>query len=117
MELIKLNDKLRIPINQDNCSAAETRITPQTAGTSETFWPNGTLCCSKSHYIKILKMSSCLSSALVLFFLHPLYFQPFISIFVNDLGISSMLNGLVSVHWHVQSSRHFTWRMLMSILS
>ncbi len=30
MELIKLNDKLSILINQDNCSAAEARITSQT---------------------------------------------------------------------------------------
>ncbi len=37
MELIKLNDKLSILINQDNCSAAEAIITSQTAVTSEMF--------------------------------------------------------------------------------
>lgn len=125
MELIKLNDKLSILINQDNCSAAKARSTSQTAVMSKTFWPNRTQCCAESHYIDILMI--CLSGALAFsstFTVCPLIsvktkllLEPSISIFVNDLGISSLLNCLVCVCWYVQSSRHLTCHELMSILS
>lgn len=120
MELIKLNDKLSILINQDNCIAAKARFTSQTAVTPETFWPNGTQCCAESLYIKILKMSAYLSGALA--FRSTCTVCPLISVKTKllllwILWVSSLLNGLVSLCWHVQSSRHFTWCMLMSILS
>lgn len=133
MELIKLNDQLSILINQDNCSAAEARITSQTA----VYLCKRQRCfdqtehiskiyhwCAKSHCIKIIRLSESQlllgarfdwkSLFLSLFWWKQscCYSQPFIGNFFNDL-----LNFLVSVCWHVQSSRHFTCSKHTSILT